>query len=292
MGDGVIPASHQFFAGAAPGAVRSHFVVAGGLRTHYLEAGEGFPVVLLHSGEFGGCAELSWEKTIGPLAAKFRVIAPDWSGFGRTEKVFSFDDMWGFRIRHITALLQVLGIERAHFIGNSMGGTLLLQVAAASPCPWPIEKAVVVSGGGHVPENESREILNSYDGSLEHMRRIVEVMFIDPKIRNDEGYIQRRHDLAREIGAWEATAASRFRAPWRVAGARMPQPPDYSSVKYPILLVTGEKDPLREPNFGVKLQADIPRAQLHVIANAAHCPHLEAAEEFNAVVLRFLLRSD
>lgn len=280
-------------AGSAPAStairVSSRFVVAGGLRTHFLEAGEGFPVVLLHSGEFGGCAELSWESTIGPLSRHFRVIAPDWAGFGKTEKVFSFDDMWGFRIRHITAFLQVMGIDRAHFVGNSMGGTLLLQVAASKPCIWPIEKAVIVSGGGQIPENAARETLNSYDGSPDHMRRIVETMFVNSARRNDAGYIERRHELSLEPGAWEATAAARFRAPWRASGARMPQPPDYSAISQPILLVTGEQDSLREPGFGPKLQAEIPGAALHVVGNAGHCPHLDVPDEFNAVALRFLL---
>jgi pimeloyl-ACP methyl ester carboxylesterase len=268
--------------------VSSRFVVAGGLRTHFLEAGEGQSVVLLHSGEFGACAELSWEKTIGPLARRFRVIAPDWSGYGKTEKVFSFDDMWGFRIRHITALLHVLDVTRAHFVGNSMGGTLLLQVLAMPLCPWQIDKAVVVSGGGHIPENEARQTLNSYDGSLDHMRRIVKTMFVDPGIQGDEAYIERRHALSRETGAWEATAAPRFRAPWRAAGARMPQPPNYNRIERPVLLVTGESDTLREPGFGPRLQANVPGSKLHIIENAGHCPHLERPEEFNSALMQFL----
>src|ERR1700733_10415956 len=66
--------------------IHSRFVVAGGLKTHFLEPGSGFPVVLLHSGEFAACAELSWKQTIRPPAEHFRVIAPDWAGFGKTEK--------------------------------------------------------------------------------------------------------------------------------------------------------------------------------------------------------------
>jgi 2-hydroxymuconate-semialdehyde hydrolase len=271
---------------AAPSTgIHSRFLVAGGIRTHFLEAGSGFPVVLLHSGEFGGCAELSWEYTIGPLAEHFRVIAPDWAGFGKTEKVFSFEDMWGFRIRHITAFLQVLGLDSAHFIGNSMGGTLLLQVSASKPCHWPVKKAVIVSGGGNIPENPARETLNSYDGSFDHMRRIVETMFMNPQVRADSGYIERRHKLSQQPGAWESTAAARFRAPWRASGARMPEPPDYSALAQPILLATGEQDSLREPGFGPKLQKEIPGAELHVVRN---CPHIDAPGEFNTVVLRFL----
>ena len=217
--------------------MHSRFIVAGGIRTHFLEAGSGFPVVLLHSGEFGGCVELGWEYTIGPLAEHFRVIAPDWAGFGKTVKVFCFDDMWGFRIRHITAFLQVLGLDSAHFIGNSMGGTLLLQVLALKPCPWPVNKAVIVSGGGSIPENAASETLNTYDGSLDRMRRIVETMFMNPEVRADSAYIERRHKLSQRQGARESTAAARFRAPWRASGARMPEPPDYSTLARPILLV-------------------------------------------------------
>lgn len=268
-------------------AIHSRFVVAAGLRTHFLEAGDGFPVVLLHSGEFGGCAELSWERTIPALASHFRVIAPDWSGFGETEKVFSFDDMWGYRLRHIAAFLQVLGIDRAHFIGNSMGGTLLLQ-ALTEDRPWPAEKVVIISGGGSIPENEARDILNSYDGSVEHMRRIVGTIFVDPTFANNDGYVERRHAFSRKPGAWEATAAARLRAPWRTAGQRMPQPPDYTRIKAPILLITGARDPLREPGFGGRLQKQIPGSHLHEVAECGHCPHIEQSDEVNASMLRFL----
>src|SRR5947209_1103874 len=97
--------------------VQSKFVDFQGMRTHYLEAGEGHPLVLLHSGEFGGCAELSWEFNIGPLSKHFRVLAPDWLGYGKSAKVVSFDDMKGLRLRQIAAFLKTIDVPRAHFMG-------------------------------------------------------------------------------------------------------------------------------------------------------------------------------
>src|SRR5690606_38466492 len=123
--------------------VSSQYVVVEGAKTHFLHAGKGFPVVLLHSGEFGGCAELSWERNIEALAEEFEVFAPDWLGYGRTAKLFSFEDMWELRVRHIASFLRTVCVGKAHFIGNSMGGTMLLATAALGSPPWPMEKIVV-----------------------------------------------------------------------------------------------------------------------------------------------------
>src|ERR1700756_1922289 len=139
----------------------SRHILVDGMRTHYLQAGRGFPVVLLHSGEFGGGAELSWEFTIPALSRHFRVIAPDWLGFGESAKIFSFDDMRELRARHIASLLKMLCIERAHFIGNSMGGGMLAAVAALDQPIWPIEKMILASAGGFTPVNDARKVLNS-----------------------------------------------------------------------------------------------------------------------------------
>src|SRR3984885_10742622 len=97
-----------------------------GLTTGYLEAGEGDPVVLLHGGEFGASAELGWERTIGALAAHHRVLAPDMLGYGHSAKVVDFVDGRGLRIRHLARFCDVMGVDSAHFIGNSMGAINLL----------------------------------------------------------------------------------------------------------------------------------------------------------------------
>ena len=156
--------------------IQSKFVDIEGMRTHYLERGSGYPVVLLHSGEFGGCAELSWEFTLPALARHFRIVAPDWLGFGESAKIFSFDDMVALRIRHITGFLKALKIEGAHFIGNSMGGGILARVAAMDTPVWPIARMILVGAGGFAPVNDARHILNSYDGTREHMRRVLKVV--------------------------------------------------------------------------------------------------------------------
>lgn len=266
----------------------SRHILVDGMHTHYLEAGDGFPVVLLHSGEFGGCAELSWEFTIPALSRNFHVIAPDWLGFGESAKIFSFDDMRELRTRHIASLLKTLCIERAHFIGNSMGGGMLAKVAAQDQPIWPIEKMILASAGGFAPVNDARKVLNSYDGSREHMRRILETTLLVSPLRQDEAYLDRRHRLSLIPGSWECTAAARFRRPGVKTGER--EDTNYRNIRQPTLIVAGGKDPLREPGYATGLQHEIEYSELVVFPEAGHFPHIDFPEQFNEVAIGFLSR--
>src|SRR6201994_2565282 len=106
--------------------IQSRTTTIDGLSTHYLEAGDGDPVVLLHGGEFGVSAEIAWEATIPALAERYRVLAPDMLGFGESAKVIDFNDGRGMRIRHIAKFCDELRIAAAHFVGNSMGAINVL----------------------------------------------------------------------------------------------------------------------------------------------------------------------
>src|SRR5947209_2721355 len=121
-----------------PPGVASHYVMVGDIRTHYLEAGQGEPLILLHSAEFGGRADFSWRYNIQALAGHFHVYAPDMLGFGGTDKLYSFTDPAGFRIRFVRDFMDTLCIPSAHFMGNSFGGSLILTVAAMPPVAWNI----------------------------------------------------------------------------------------------------------------------------------------------------------
>ncbi len=97
-----------------------HYAVINGIHTHYVEQGEGIPVVLCH-----GFPHLwfSWHRQIPVLAgAGFRVIAPDMRGMGQTEAP---DDPQAYDVNHITGdllgLLDYLGEEKAIFVGLDFG---------------------------------------------------------------------------------------------------------------------------------------------------------------------------
>ncbi|WIM86093.1 alpha/beta hydrolase [Candidatus Mycobacterium wuenschmannii] len=259
-----------------------------GLTTHYLEAGDGDPVILLHGGEFGVSAEIGWEKTIPALAERYRVLAPDMLGFGASAKVLDFNDGRGMRIRHIARFCAELGIGAAHFVGNSMGAINLLVDATSESPVLPLRSLVAICGGGEIQRNRHMEALYDYDATLPAMRRIVDALFHDPKYSADEAYVQRRYESSTAPGAWETLAAARFRRP----GAPPPPPPSstraYQRVAVPALVIEGACDKLLPTGWAKDIADRLPLGRSAVIEDAGHCPQLEQPEALNAVLLEFL----
>jgi len=264
----------------------SKFVEVDGISTHYLEAGDGYPVVLLHSGEFGASATLSWRYNIAALAARFRVVAPDMIGFGLTEKLHHFGGASDFRVRHVRRFCDALGIERAHFVGCSYGGSLLLRVASTKQPDWPIDRIIAVSGGGKVPVNEHRQVLLDYDCTVEHMRRILQVLFYDSRWWSEE-FVTDWYESSLIPGAWECAAAARL-APPGVDRPWRPEAPDPGEVRNPTLIVAGADDYLRESGYADRLAAELQEGRAEVFERARHFPHIEHADRFNALALEHL----
>src|SRR6201996_1295302 len=165
-----------------------------GLVTSYLEAGEGDPVVLLHGGEFGASAELGWERNIAALAAQYRVLAPDQLGFGQSAKVIDFVDGRGMRIRHVARFCEALGVDSAHFVGNSMGAINLLTDATSEAPRLPVRSLMIICGGGEIQQNKHFEALQEYDATVPAMQRIVEALFYGAGYPADDEYVRRRYE--------------------------------------------------------------------------------------------------
>ena len=100
-----------------------------GFKIHYLEAGNGSPVVLLHG--LGGDGS-RWAPNIGPLAASFRIIAPDQIGFGQSDKPLA-NYHTGMLSEFLIEFLKVIGIPKASLVGNSMGAGVAAYTAIHYP---------------------------------------------------------------------------------------------------------------------------------------------------------------
>lgn len=259
-----------------------------GIETSYLEAGTGEPLLLLHGGEFGGEAEVCWERTIPELSRHFRVIAPDLLGFGQTAKVVDFVDGRMRRIRHLARFVDMVGAVGAPCVGNSMGGMLALFDAG---CDAPLLKPrtiVSIAGGGALSNNEHTQALFDYDGSADAMVRVVQALFHDPRWAADPAYVERRRRTSLAPGAWEAIAAARFQRPEEFRLPRESIGISYGRIAPRTLIVAGENDKIKPANWWDELTTKMPDATAAVIAAAGHCAQIEKPERVNQMLVDFL----
>jgi pimeloyl-ACP methyl ester carboxylesterase len=263
-------------------------ITVDGLVTGYLEAGQGDPVVLLHGGEYGANAEVGWENNIAALAAHHRVLAPDMLGFGRSAKVVDFNDGRGMRIRHIARFCAELGVQSAHFVGNSMGAINILVDATSQTPVLPIRSIVTICGGGDIQRNEHVSALYDYDATFEAMRRIVTALFHAASYPADEEFVRRRYESSIAPGAWEALAAARFRRP----GLETPPTPSskraYERIGVPTLVVEGACDKLLPTGWAAQIAEQIPDGRSVVVDQAGHCPQIEQPDALNGLLIEFL----
>src|SRR6478735_8826582 len=141
--------------------------IANGIETNYLEAGSGDETVLLiHGSGPGVTSYANWRLVIPSLAEHFRVVAPDMVGFGfsdRPEGVNYGLDTWADQT---VGLMDALGIEKAHLVGNSFGGGIALRIATKHPDR--VDKLVLMgSMGVHFPITEGLDNVWGFDGTLE-----------------------------------------------------------------------------------------------------------------------------
>ena len=264
-------------------------VNADGIKTHFLEAGSGPDLVLLHGGEYGASAEITWRDNIEPLSERFHVVAPDLLGWGQTDKIYSFSDPAGWRIRHLQRFLETLGVGKAFFVGNSAGGGLILRAVVRSPAPLQIEKMVTICGNASVFKTTSQADLENYTPTIENMRKIVALLYHDSKWHTEEN-VRERYECSVLPGAWEALSAARLRSPAHQARSTTDEfVAQLSRLTIPLLIMSCEHDPLNQRDWDVNFQKIVPGSRVHRFMNSAHEPQIEERDEFNRVLTDFLL---
>jgi len=264
----------------------SHYVDAGELRTHYLEAGDRAapPVVLIHGGGAGADSISNWSQTIPTLAVDRRVIAVDMLGFGRTAKPEGFVYSQSARTRHLRDFLHALGMQRVALVGNSMGGATALGVAMDEPAL--VDRLVLMGSAGLNAElSASLQPIVFYDYTLEGMRRLIGAL-TSTRFRADEALIHERFERSIEPDTRRAYTAT---MEWiRDQGGLFYAEDAIARVKTPALVVNGKDDqvvPLRNAYRFLEL---LENSWGHLIPHCGHWAMLEAPGEFAAVTRHFL----
>jgi pimeloyl-ACP methyl ester carboxylesterase len=263
-----------------------------GLRIHYYEAGapSAPPLVLIHG--LGDEAD-TWRHVLEPLAATYRVIAPDLPGFGRSShprRAYSL----GFFARTLAQLLAGLGVERATLVGSSMGAAIAQRIALGQPDR--VTRLVLLDGA--LPVGQSGRppatlwwFLTPGVGELAYtsLRRSQDQAYatlrpyyadLDALPEQDRAFLRERV-WARVWSSGQRRAflsTLRWLAVERVLRARELRA-RLAGLHVPTLLVWGEHDQVVARAEGEALAALLPNARLELIAGAGHLPQQERPAE-------------
>jgi 4,5:9,10-diseco-3-hydroxy-5,9,17-trioxoandrosta-1(10),2-diene-4-oate hydrolase len=269
-----------------------------GLRLHYHEAGDpsGETVLLLHGGGPGASAWSNFGRTLGVLADRFHVLAVDQVGFGQSSKPTEFNKhFFAASADALAELLTVLGIERAHCVGNSLGGGTSVRLALDHPSK--AGRLVLMAPGGlglNVFASDPTEGIKKLFAfaappgpTKEKLADFLRTLVFDQSMITDELVAERfQYAADPETLASMAAMGKSFMRPGAAEQAMLWR--EAYKIRQRVLLVWGREDrvnPLDGALVALKL---IPRAQLHVFGGCGHWAMLEKFDEFNRLSAEFL----
>jgi len=267
----------------------SEFRTVAGITLHLRDEGpRDAPAILLLHG-FGVSLHL-WDGWAPLLAQRFRVIRCDLPGFGLTGADPTRDYSDERAVAILVAMLDALGVARAHVIGSSMGGRIAWRLAAEHPDR--VERLVLMAPDGFAEDGRyDRPAKLSWLFRLlpwllpeRPLRRIAAAGHGDPATLT-EAIFRRTHDLLRAPGVRRAMLD-------RMAGARRSDPAAFlARITAPTLLLWGDKDRMIPHAHAEDYARAIPSAETVVLPGLGHAPMEEAPEASLAPVLAFLSRA-
>jgi pimeloyl-ACP methyl ester carboxylesterase len=264
-----------------------------GLRLHYVVAGRGPAVVLLHG--LGGFAE-SWRHTIPALASSATVLALDLPGFGRSAKPRAAYGLPYFA-RAVRGFLDALAIPRAALIGHSLGGAVAMAVAASHPARVTRVAlvAAVVPGFGFRPTWIYRLVACRGVGELLALagcpalyKAALARCFHAPRREEVDFFVDCAHaERAGPSGRAAYLATLRgVRADFEGRAG------DYrrvlATLEVPVLLIHGREDRVVAPAHCSALTRGLRRVTVQWLPACGHFPQIEHPEAVNGWLAPFL----
>ena len=260
-------------------------VQTGAFKTNYHDLGQGETVTLLHGSGPGVTAWANWGRLFPLIKDDFRIIAPDMSGFGYTERVAGMKNTMPNWVKQTINLLDALKIEKTNLVGNSFGGALALSLAIRHPDR--INKLVLMgSMGVSFPITYGLDTVWGYEPSFEAMEELLELFTYDHSFAN-EALIKTRYEASMQPGFQESFHAL-FPAPRQTGVESMAADQHYiRNIKHETLIIHGREDRVIPVENSFKLLQLIDNAQLHVFGHCGHWTQIEHTQEFADLIRNF-----
>lgn len=270
------------------------FYVADGVRTRVLEAGTGEPLILLHG--TGGHAE-SYVRNLADLSKDFRVIAVDMLGHGYTEGGpldYSHDDF----AAHLIGLMDVMGIDRASFSGESLGATVAAWLSILHP--ERVSKLVMSTGVfAHTTGAGARQYDDlvarterlAGDLTMDNVRKRLEWLVHDPDSMPEE-MVAVRHAIYSQPGMMEnvvrivRAVVTQHKGPYQ--GVDYMDTENMKRIPVPTMILWTRHNPGKSLDLAQNAAEGMAEVRFVVFDESAHWPQFEEPGRFNTVHRDFL----
>ncbi|ATE58648.1 2-hydroxy-6-oxo-6-phenylhexa-2,4-dienoate hydrolase [Thauera sinica] len=260
-------------------------------RLHYNDAGRGEAVIMLHGGGPGASGWSNYYKNVEALAeAGYRAILLDCPGFNKSDEIVTDVQRGLVNARAVKGLMDALGIDKAHLVGNSMGGATALNFALVFPERLARLVLMGPAGMGHSliqpnPQEGVRRMFRLYnEPTYANFAEMLDVFVFDPSAITEElrqgrwNNIQARPEHLRNF---VASARMTPVTAWDVADR-------VHTIPSKTLVTWGRDDRFVPLDNGLKLINAMPDARLHVFSRCGHWAQWEHAGDFNRLVIDFL----
>ncbi len=260
-------------------------------RIHLNDAGRGDAVIMLHGGGPGAGGWSNFQRNIGHFVdAGYRVILQDAPGFNKSDPIVMEEQRGLVNARSVKGMMDALNIEKAHVIGNSMGGAGALNFALEYP--ERIGKLILMGPGGlgeslfnPMPMEGIKLLFRLYtEPTFDILKQMIEVFIYDREAITEELLKGRFENMQRQPEHLRNFVISTQKVPltaWDVS-------PRLREIKASTLVTWGRDDRFVPLDHGLKLIAMVPEAQLHVFSRCGHWVQWEHANAFNRLCIDFL----
>ena len=277
---------------------RRRFIDVDGVRTHYVEAGEGVPFVLVHGGGATSSGQANYYDVIAPLSEHFHVIAPDVVGFGYTAPGGAEHYTGEAQGDHLTRFIEALDVGPVFLNGNSHGGFLVQYVALKRPDL--VRKLVItnsLNGTFRIPAlPEGAPYIYAAAGhqyperTIEETRASLEAFYqfddlvTDERVQLVHDLYERNHAYAHERGLAVSSNVEDLNENLSYQGRHITE--WAAELEMPLLLVWSERGSKIE--WGLSHFFRVPGAEMHLIPWSGHHLMADQRDRWAQVVTNWL----
>lgn len=261
---------------------------------YYDEAGQGETVLFLHGSGPGVSGWSNFSGNFPTFAEKFHTLVPDMPNFGASYDA-DLDRVYPeVSAEHMIRFMDELGVEKAHLVGNSMGGYVAAQMAL--DFPDRVGRMALMGPGGLAQSlfspftsegarrlwdflaNPSNATMEGWVDTMVGNRSVITEELIETRTQRAlaPGMIDRAKGVFGSLGQH----ASKHTAPWQRA----------TKLTHETLIIWGRDDrmlPYEQAHFAFR---QLPNAELHVFSNCGHWAQIEQKEAFNRIVTEYFQR--